>query len=77
MAWEERLHRVIESLYESALDDERWPETLSRLMELTGSHSAAFSPEGDSHAQNEMRVGRRCRAHGRVHQWGEGRKLAG
>jgi DNA-binding CsgD family transcriptional regulator len=34
--------RIIEALYDAALDETRWPDTLQQLTELTGSQGATF-----------------------------------
>lgn len=39
---DERMLAVIESLYDAALDETRWPATLANLTEYTGSQAATF-----------------------------------
>lgn len=42
MSVDERVLGVIQSIYDAALDESRWPETLSHLSDITGSQAATF-----------------------------------
>ncbi|HEX5431339.1 MAG TPA: hypothetical protein VFW83_05200, partial [Bryobacteraceae bacterium] len=42
MSLDERLHAVIQALYDAAIDETLWPEALRKLTEITKSHGASF-----------------------------------
>ena len=42
MSIDERVHAVIQALYDAALEETRWPEALKELTDLTGSQGASF-----------------------------------
>src|SRR5882762_2123411 len=42
MSIDERVHAVIRSLYDAAMDETRWPAALKELTDLTGSQGASF-----------------------------------
>jgi len=42
MSLDERVHAVIQALYDAAMDETRWPEALKELTNLTGSQGASF-----------------------------------
>ena len=42
MSIDERVHAVIRSVYDAAMEETRWPEALKELTDLTGSQGASF-----------------------------------
>ena len=42
MSLDERVLRVIESLYDAAMDETKWPRALKELTDATGSQGASF-----------------------------------
>jgi DNA-binding CsgD family transcriptional regulator len=42
MSLDERVHGVIQSLYDAAMDEAVWPEALKKLTDVTGSQVASF-----------------------------------
>ena len=42
MSLDERVHAVIQALYDAAMDETLWPEALKQLTDLTGSQGASF-----------------------------------
>jgi DNA-binding CsgD family transcriptional regulator len=42
MSFDERVLGVIQSIYDAAMDESRWPDTLRNLSDITGSQAATF-----------------------------------
>ena len=42
MSLDERMHAVIQALYDAATDETLWPEALKQLTDFTGSQGASF-----------------------------------
>ena len=42
MSIDQRVHEVIETVYEAALDESRWSEALKKLADFTDSQAATF-----------------------------------